>query len=108
METEFTMIFFFFTSSDGLQKNLYAFIFAHSSGSDLLYNYITFYLLRPAFLTLLPLAAFLAGPGGTVTQGLSSQRCRNQKEKGNGRRHSENKCLSFFLRLPPSLFTLFI
>lgn len=107
VETEFTIIFFF-TSSDGLQKNLYAFIFAHSSGSDLLYNYITFYLLRPAFLTLLPLAAFLAGPGGTVTQGLSSQRCRNQKEKGNGRRHSENKCLSFFLRLPPSLFTLFI
>lgn len=49
--------FFFFTSSDGLQKNLYAFIFAHSSGSDLLYNYITFYLLRPAFPALLPLAA---------------------------------------------------
>lgn len=57
VETEFTMIFFFFTSSDGLQKNLYAFIFAHSSGSDLLYNYITFYLLRPAFPALLPLAA---------------------------------------------------
>lgn len=48
---------FFFTASDGLQKNLCAFIFAHSSGSDLLYNYITFYLLRPAFPALLPLAA---------------------------------------------------
>lgn len=55
VETEFTMIFF--TASDGLQKNLCAFIFAHSSGSDLLYNYITFYLLRPAFPALLPLAA---------------------------------------------------
>lgn len=100
--------FFFFTSSDGLQKNLYAFIFAHSSGSDLLYNYITFYLLRPAFPALLPLAASSLVPVTLSLKGFQVSDVEIKKKKGNGRRHSENKCLCFFLRLPPFPFTLFI
>lgn len=105
VETEFTMIFF--TSPDGLQKNLCAFIFAHSSGSDLLYNYVTFYLLRRGISSSATSRGFLAGPCDAVTQGLSSQRCRNQKEKRNGRRHSENKCFRFLFSPFPILLYSF-
>lgn len=50
-----------FTSPDGLQKNLCAFIFAHSSGSDLLYNYVTFYLLCRGISTQLCLSQLSLG-----------------------------------------------
>ena len=100
---EFTMNFFFLPPLTSTE-NLCAFIFVHSSGSDLLCNYVTFYLLCRGISSSATSRGFLAGPCDAVTQGLSSQRCRNQKEKGNGRRHSENKCSCFSLFFSPFPF----
>lgn len=53
--------------------------------------------------------SFLSGSCDAVTQRLSNQRCRNQKEKENGWRRRENKCPCFSLPLsfssvpPPSI-----
>lgn len=77
--TELTMIFFLPPLT--VCRELCAFIFAHSSGSDLLYNYVTFYLLCHGISSSATSRGFLAGPCDAATQGLSSQRCRNQKER---------------------------
>lgn len=97
----------FFTASDGLQKNLCAFIFAHSSGSDLLYNYITFYLLRPAFPARLPLAASSLVPVTLSLKGFQVSDVEIKKKRemvGDTVRITA----SAFLFSPLSLFTLFI
>lgn len=99
--------FFFFTSSDGLQKNLCAFIFAHSSGSDLLYNYITFYLLRPAFPALLPLAASSLVPVTLSLKGFQVSDVEIKKKRemvGDTVRISASAFFSFF---PPFPFLLY-
>lgn len=106
VEAEFTMVFF--TASDGLQKNLCAFIFAHSSGSDLLYNYITFYLLRPAFPALLPLAASSLVPVTLSLKGFQVSDVEIKKKRemvGDAVRITASAFLFFS---PLSLFTLFI
>lgn len=58
--------------------------------------------------------SFLSGSCDAVTQRLSNQRCRNQKEKENGWRRRENKCPCFSLlslfppsHPPPSSFFFF-
>lgn len=58
--------------------------------------------------------SFLSGSCDAVTQRLSNQRCRNQKEKENGWRRRENKCPCFSLPLsfssvpPPSTLLFFL
>lgn len=101
VEKEFTMIFF--PPLTAYSKPL-CFYFCSFEWSDLHYNYVTFYPLRRAISTPATSRGFLAGSREAVTQGLSSQRCRNQKEKGNGRRHSENKCSCFSLFFSPFPF----